>query len=487
MAAGPDPAPAPAKKKARDFVPPASPYSYLGVHSVPVPGAGAGPAPEAPASESSGSWASIRGDGASGASPASRGGLADVEAHLRRLDDDVCFHHRVVASVPVRASARRVWAVLSDFPRLSEIIPCLETCDLVQRPPGAPEGGGRARLRMSAGTSWGYGRLLTEFTADVLEKPPFEMQFRLVQGELDSLQGKWLVEPGQEEGEPLSLRFALEMRVPRKLDRYSGPDSDILQPLLERFSFSEVPKALAAVRDEAEAATSAAAAASAGAPPSDAPLPPEAAPGADRGAPSPGADRTPLPLLLQDLELVGLELREFMGLRRLQQMPTRADLRAAGRQDLVKAVEGHGGFFRVADALGLRGSRAQERPRGYWQDLGNVRREVRAFQQENLLDPGVLPAHGQFTAAARSDMARMMRKHWGGQEALAATLGLRSPKGPGAKERKALWERHLEQTRAYTQAEQDSLWPIASETFIGSFDDAEDGLEDLGGLGGVAD
>merc|ERR1711924_51366 len=49
-----------------------------------------------------------------------------------------------------------------------------------------------------------------------------------------------------------------------------------------------------------------------------------------------------------------------------------------------------------------------------------------------------------------------------------------SPKGPGAKDRKALWERHLEQTRVYTQAEQDSLWPIASETFIASFDDAED-------------
>jgi len=198
-------------------------------------------------------------------------------------------------------------------------------------------------------------------------------------------------------------------------------------------------------------------------------------------APAPGVDRTPLPVLLEDLELLGLELREFMGLRRLQQMPTRAELRAAGRQDLVKAVEGHGGFFRVADALGLRGSRAQERPRGYWQDLDNVRREVRAFQREHSLDPGVLPAHGQFTAAARSDMARMMRKHWGGQEALAATLGFRSPKGPAAKERKALWERHLKQAQAYTQAEEGCLWTIASETFIASIDEAEVEQEDLDG------
>jgi len=395
---------------------------------------------------------------------------------LRRLDDDECFHHRVVASVPVRASARRVWAVLSDFPRLAETIPCLETCYLLQRPPGAPGGGGLARLRISAGTSWGYGRLLTEFTADVLEKPPFEMQFRLVQGELDSLKGKWLVEPGREEGAPVSLRFGMEMRVPRKLDRFSGPDADILQPLLERFSSSEVPKALAAVRDEAEAAAAAAAASAAAAAaeaPSDAPPQSDAA-STPATAPAPGVDRTPLPLLLEDLELLGLELREFIGLRRLQQMPTRAELRAAGRQDLVKAVEGHGGFFKVADVLGLRGSRAQERPRGYWQDLDNVRREVRAFQQEHSLDPGVLPTHGQFTAAARSDMARMMRKHWGGQEALAGTLGLRSPKGPAAKERKALWEHHLKQTQAYTQAEKGSLWSIASETFIASIDEAED-------------
>ena len=468
-------------------MPPASPYSYLGVHNVPVPGATERPAPRArgpPPGKGPGSWSSIRGDGAD-ASPSSPGGLADVEAHLRRLDDDLCFHHRVVASVPVRASARRVWAALSNFPSLAETIPCLETCDLLQRPPGAPGGGGRARLRVRAGTSWGYGRLLTEFTADVLEKPPFEMQFRLVQGELDSLQGKWLVEPGREEGAPVSLRFALEMRVPRKLDRFSGPDADILQPLLERFSSSEVPKALAAVRDEAEAAASAAAAAASAAATaadasSDAPLSSQAASG-PVAAPAPGVDRTPLPVLLEDLELLGLELREFMGLRRLQQMPTRAELRAAGRQDLVKAVEGHGGFFRVADALGLRGSRAQERPRGYWQDLDNVRREVRAFQREHSLDPGVLPAHGQFTAAARSDMARMMRKHWGGQEALAATLGLRSPKGPAAKERKALWERHLKQAQAYTQAEEGCLWPIASETFIASIDEAEVEQEDLDG------
>ena len=166
-----------------------------------------------------------------------------------------------------------------------------------------------------------------------------------------------------------------------------------------------------------------------------------------------------------------------MGLKRLRQMPTRAELRAAGRQDLVKAVEGHGGFFGVAASLGLRGSRAQERPRGFWQDLDNVRREVQAFQEEHGLDPGVLPAHAQFTAEARSDMARMMRKHWGGQEALASTLGLLSPKGAGSRERRALWELHLEKTKAYTRAAEGNLWSIASETFIASMDEEEEALE----------
>ena len=103
---------------------------------------------------------------------------------------------------------------------------------------------------------------------------------------------------------------------------------------------------------------------------------------------------------------------------------------------------------------------------------------MQAFQEEHGLDPGVLPAHAQFKAEARSDMARMVRKHWGGQEALAATLGLRSPKGKGARERRALWERHLEKTRAYTRAAEGNLWSIASETFIASMDEEEEVLEE---------
>jgi hypothetical protein len=50
-------------------------------------------------------------------------------------------------------------------------------------------------------------------------------------------------------------------------------------------------------------------------------------------------------------------------------MPTRKELREAGRGDLVRAVEAAGGFLAVAQMLGLRSRR---RPVGYWENLDNL-------------------------------------------------------------------------------------------------------------------
>ncbi len=50
-------------------------------------------------------------------------------------------------------------------------------------------------------------------------------------------------------------------------------------------------------------------------------------------------------------------------------MPTRASLAAAGRADLIRAINAAGGFLAVAQALGLRSKR---RPIGYWDNLDNL-------------------------------------------------------------------------------------------------------------------
>eukprot|EP00850_Spirogloea_muscicola_P007058 SM000035S13038 [mRNA] locus=s35:59115:63032:+ [translate_table: standard] len=54
-------------------------------------------------------------------------------------------------------------------------------------------------------------------------------------------------------------------------------------------------------------------------------------------------------------------------------MPTRRQLVAAGRQDIVARIAAAGGFLSVAEALGLR---ARRRPNGFWEDLRNVDAEI---------------------------------------------------------------------------------------------------------------
>ncbi|KAL3141042.1 hypothetical protein ABBQ32_005553 [Trebouxia sp. C0010 RCD-2024] len=57
-------------------------------------------------------------------------------------------------------------------------------------------------------------------------------------------------------------------------------------------------------------------------------------------------------------------------------MPTKRQLAAAGREDLVKLVTAAGGFIYVAHLLGLR---AKRKPEGYWDASENLDRELSLF------------------------------------------------------------------------------------------------------------
>lgn len=82
----------------------------------------------------------------------------------------------------------------------------------------------------------------------------------------------------------------------------------------------------------------------------------------------------------------------------------REEMRAAGRSDLENACQSHGGVTAVGIALGW--SRAQARPKGFWNDLGNIRSEIDTFVQSNGLDPGVMPGKRDLLRAGRYDRSR---------------------------------------------------------------------------------
>ena len=69
-------------------------------------------------------------------------------------------------------------------------------------------------------------------------------------------------------------------------------------------------------------------------------------------------------------------LQEFAGTTNAQpRMPTKQALLAAGKHDLIRAVEHDGGFLEVSQLVGLP---ARRRPIGYWDNL-DMLNQVRLY------------------------------------------------------------------------------------------------------------
>lgn len=102
-------------------------------------------------------------------------------------------------------------------------------------------------------------------------------------------------------------------------------------------------------------------------------------------------------------------------------MPTSEDLKKAGNNSLSIAISKHGGFSKVAQKLGLQLTHTLK-PRGYWNDLTNVERELLAFVEEHGT-PGVMPTNEAIKRAGCSSLAYAIQQH-GGFSIVARCFGL---------------------------------------------------------------
>jgi superfamily II DNA or RNA helicase len=100
-------------------------------------------------------------------------------------------------------------------------------------------------------------------------------------------------------------------------------------------------------------------------------------------------------------------------------MPTRDNLKQAGRGDLGTAIEKHGGSQSVAKQLGLTYAKKRN---GYWNEFSNLEQELRAFIEECGI-PGVMPTAEELQKASRSSIVAAVCKH-GGFQLVAERLGL---------------------------------------------------------------
>lgn len=128
------------------------------------------------------------------------------------------------------------------------------------------------------------------------------------------------------------------------------------------------------------------------------------------------------PKYWDDFENVEQEVRAFASDQGMPGiMPTEKSLDAASRSDLKNALSKHGGARAVAERLGLT-LLSSQKPAGFWDDLGNLDREVLEYVEEHGT-PGIMPKHSELRRAGRFDLAVAITKH-GGLRATAERLGL---------------------------------------------------------------
>lgn len=108
-------------------------------------------------------------------------------------------------------------------------------------------------------------------------------------------------------------------------------------------------------------------------------------------------------------------------------MPTATELRRAGHGSLAIAIHKHCGDFQ--EAARLLSLSATRKPRGYWKDFENVKRELLAFIAEEG-GTGRMPTMTELRAAGRGSLVSAIHEHHGDFQEVAQRLHLSTPYRP---------------------------------------------------------
>ena len=102
-------------------------------------------------------------------------------------------------------------------------------------------------------------------------------------------------------------------------------------------------------------------------------------------------------------------------------MPTREQLKQAGRRDLIAAIDTHGGSYAVAQRLTLQLASGRK-PDGYWDDFTHVEEAIKHFLMTSPTAE-IMPTFTQLNQTGQGDLAAAISRH-GGIGVVAHHLGL---------------------------------------------------------------
>ena len=412
------------------------------------------------------------------------------EVHMRRFDTEDVFHRRAVGAVRIEAPPDVVYRVLTDFDSMPEFIPNLAFVERIPLPSTFKNRTARVRMRQIFLKCQLYHCLEKEITCDFTQKDDKgEVQFRTLNSGTSGniLQGKWLVLPCDQlmninkeyddtlqydgsndmvyrTGESIPgkeyerqaykseasnferatiVKFAVEGRALRhqmnksfwQASKCSLSDSDTCIPLPEHAVFEELFSLLHSTReyiekkfraDESFYASTSFIKMFRKAEYYYKPrlVPPEITYTSltDDSSNSESSVIDPLHSIRSQMLALGFGSDGHM--------PRRSELRSLEAFALEQEVVDAGGFDSVAAQLGWTSNR--RKPRGYWSDIANVRREILLFISENGLESGVMPSRPQLEKLGRFDIARALSKQGGAVE-MARKIGLKAPQYPSRK------------------------------------------------------
>ncbi|XP_024012178.1 uncharacterized protein LOC18019007 [Eutrema salsugineum] len=340
------------------------------------------------------------------------------EVHLRRFDgllENGGVHRCAIASITVKAPVCEVWKVLTAYESLPEIVPNLAISKILSRE------NNKVRILQEGCKGLLYMVLHARAVLDLHESREQEIRFEQVEGDFDSLEGKWIFE--QLGSHHTLLKYTVESRM-RK-------DTFLSEAIMEEVIYEDLPSNLCAIRDYIEN----------GGEKSSESCKVETCQVSEETCPSSRAtsvekvynnddctdqtkQRARIPGLQRDIEVLKSEILKFISEHGQEGfMPMRKQLRSHGRVDIEKAITRMGGFRRIALMMNLSLAYKHRKPKGYWDNLENLQEEIGKFQQSWGMDPSYMPSRKSFERAGRYDIARALEK-WGGLHEVSRLLAL---------------------------------------------------------------
>ncbi|KAL4561349.1 hypothetical protein LXL04_033514 [Taraxacum kok-saghyz] len=329
------------------------------------------------------------------------------EIHLRRFDgllENGGVHRCVDASITVKAPVREVWNVLTSYENLPEIVPNLAISKVLSRE------NNKVRILQEGCKGLLYMVLHARVVLDLCEQLEQEITFEQVEGDFDSFKGKWLLE--QLGNHHTLLKYSVESKM------HQG--SLLSEAIMEEVIYEDLPSNLCAIRDYIEKKQ---AENSIKSHQTDEFVENERS--SKRNDKNPSRKRNRVIGLHKDVEVLKAEVLKFISEHGQEGfMPMRNQLRKHGRFDMEKAISGRGGFRKFASLMNLSLAYKDPKPKGYWDQLENLKDEISRFQKSWGMDPAFMPSRKSFERAGRYDIARALEK-WGGLHEVSRLLSLK--------------------------------------------------------------